>query len=54
MSTLYRYVLPVEETHDVGVVKTSKNAALAHEFAALLSSAEGKEVFRRHHHDAVN
>src|ERR1700682_2452611 len=44
----------VEETHDVGVVKASKNAGLAREFAALLSSPEGKDVFRRHHHDAVN
>jgi molybdate transport system substrate-binding protein len=43
----------VEEMHDIAVVKSSKNAGLAKEFAALVMSSEGKDVFRRHHHDAI-
>jgi molybdate transport system substrate-binding protein len=43
----------VEETYDVAVVKATKNGALAKDFAAFMTSAEGAAIFRTHHHESL-
>ncbi len=43
----------VSELHAAAVVKASSHQALAREYLALLASADGMRIFRRHHHDAA-
>jgi molybdate transport system substrate-binding protein len=42
------------ETHDAAVATASTHQGAAREYMALLASAEGAAIFRRHHHDAVH
>jgi molybdate transport system substrate-binding protein len=44
----------VAETHDIAMVKSSKNAAMARAFVDFLTSADGTAIIRAHHHDPAH
>lgn len=44
----------VDEIHDIGVVKNSKNGAIAREFVAFMTSPDGTAIIRAHHHDPAH